>query len=149
RPRAPGAGVAGAAVAAAHVSPRSAVPWRRVGPGWVLAQYWPARFADPRKAIAAPVTLYLISPAGHRYQLHRWAATKNPMYVLDWSGDKTRALLYSTTSGRMQQLTLATGRVSHISLVAPISPFNIGYTRPAGLSCSPPDRSAAAPSSCA
>lgn len=90
RPRAPGAGVAGAAVAAAHVSPRSAVPWRRVGPGWVLAQYWPGRFSYVSKAIAAPVTLYLISPAGRRYQLRRWAATKNPLYVLDWSGDKTR-----------------------------------------------------------
>jgi hypothetical protein len=122
----------GAGVAAAHVSPRSAVPWRRVGPGWVLAQYWPGRISFIHKAIAAPVTLYLISPTGHRYQLHRWAATKDPLYVLDWSGDKTRALLYSATSGRLEQLILATGRVSHISLPAPVNPFMIGYSRPAG-----------------
>lgn len=119
-------------VAATHVSPRAAVPWRRVGPGWVLAQYWPGRISFVHKAIAAPVTLYLISPAGHRYQLHRWAATKDPLYVLDWSGDKTRALLYSTTSGRLEQLTLATGRVSPIRLPTPVSPFMIGYSRPAG-----------------
>ena len=89
----------------------------------MLAQYWPGRFADPGKAIAAPVTLYLISPAGHRYQLHRWAATKNPLYLIDWSGDKTRALLYDQASGRLEQLTLATGRVSHISLPTRVSSF--------------------------
>ena len=81
-------------IAATHVSPRSAVPWRRVGPGWVLAQYWPGRFADPGQAKAAPVTLYLISPAGHRYLLRRWAATKKPLCLTDWSGDKTRVLLF-------------------------------------------------------
>lgn len=118
--------------AASQVSPRAAVPWRRVGPGWVLAEYWPGRFAFIKKAIAAPVTLYLISPAGHRYQLHRWAATKQPLYIADWSGDKTRALLYDVLSGRLEQLTLATGRITPISLPTGIIPFQISYTRPTG-----------------
>ncbi len=108
------------------------MPWRRVGPGWALAQYWPGRFADPGQAKAAPVTLYLISPAGHRYLLRRSAATKSPSYVTDWSGDKTRALLFNLQSGRVEQLTLATGRASPIRLPAQVSPFTISYTRPAG-----------------
>jgi hypothetical protein len=117
---------------AASASPRPSVPWARVGPGWVLAQYWPGRFSYAGKAIAAPVTLYLISPAGHRYQLHRWAATKQPLDLLGWSGDKARALLGDPANGRLEQLTLATGRVSHISLPALVSPFLVGYTQPAG-----------------
>jgi hypothetical protein len=118
--------------AAAHVSPRSAVPWRRVGPGWGLAQYWPGRFYYQSRPKAAPVSLYLISPAGHRYLLRRSAATKNPLYVIDWSGDKTRALLFNAQSDRLEQLTLTTGLVSHISLPPRVSGFTIGYTRPAG-----------------
>jgi hypothetical protein len=127
RPPAPGAGAA-----ATHVSPRSAVPWRRVGPGWVLAQYWPGRFFYQSKPKAASASLYLISPAGHRYLLRRSAATKNPPYVTDWSGDKARALLYDARSGHMEQLTLATGRVSHIRMPSGVPGFTIGYTRPAG-----------------
>lgn len=132
-PLAAGAAARPAASAASQVSPRAAVPWHRVGPGWVLAQYWPGRFADPGKAIAAPVTLYLISPSGHRYQLHRWASTKQPLYVVDWSGDKTRILLFNLLTGRLSQLTLATGRVSPVSLPANVSPFfTVSYTRPTG-----------------
>jgi TolB protein len=118
---------------AGQVSPRAAVPWRRVGPGWVLTQYWPGRFGFVKKAVAAPVTLYLISPAGRRYQLHRWASTKQPLYVVDWSGDKTRVVLFAPLTGRLSQLTLATGRVSPIRLPAGVSPyFTVSYTRPAG-----------------
>jgi hypothetical protein len=117
---------------AAQVSPRSAVPWRRVGPGWVLTEYWPGRFDFVKKAIAAPVTLYLISPSGHRYQLHRWAATKQPLYVNDWSGDKTRILLYNSTTGRLEQMTLATGRVTRVSPPSGVNPYLISYTQPAG-----------------
>jgi hypothetical protein len=118
--------------AAGQVSPRAAVPWPRIGPGWVLAEYWPGRLASNGKAVAAPATLYLISPAGHRYQVHRWAATKQPPQVIDWSGDKSRVLLYLGTTGRVEQLTLATGAVSRITVPAGVIPFVIGYTRPTG-----------------
>ena len=121
-----------ASARAAQVSPRSAVPWRRVGPGWVLTEYWPGRLAYEGKAVAAPATLYLISPAGHRYQLRRSAATKQPWYLIDWSGDKTRALLSSSTGNRLEQLTLATGRVSHITLPPGVEPYVVSYTQPAG-----------------
>jgi hypothetical protein len=129
-PLAAGAAARPATSAAGQVSPRASVPWRRVGPGWELTQYWPGRFQSIKKAIAAPVTLYLISPAGHRYQLYRWAATTKPPSLIDWSGDKARALIYLPITGRLEQLALATGRVSRIS--PPSQVATIGYTRPAG-----------------
>jgi TolB protein len=120
--------------AASQVSPRAGIPWRRVGPGWVLAEYWPGRYGykGGPKGVAAPATVYLISPAGHRYQVHRWAATENPPQLIDWSGDKARALLSSTTRSGLEQLTLATGKISRISLPAGVIPFLVSYTRPTG-----------------
>jgi hypothetical protein len=106
------------------------VPWARVGPGWVLAEYWPARELSGGQVKAAAPTLYLIDPAGLRYVLHRWPATKNPPYVLDWSGDKTRALIGFEGSSKLEQLTLATGQASPVRLPAKVEP--LGYTRPTG-----------------
>jgi TolB protein len=131
-PLAAGAAARPATSAAGQVSPRASVPWRRVGPGWVLAEYWPGRFGYISTAIAAPVTLYLISPPGHRYQLHQWAATKQPLYVIDWSGDKARVLLYDSIKGRLEQMTLATGRVTRISPPSGVNPYLMSYTRPTG-----------------
>lgn len=103
-----------------------------VGPGWVLAQYWPGQLAGLGQAKAAPATLYLISPSGHRYQVHHWATTKRPLYLMDWSGDKARALLYSPITNRIQQLTLATGRNTPVSPPSAVNRFMVSYTRPAG-----------------
>jgi TolB protein len=138
-------GGAGAAAAAGHrASPgsgtvlgagqagaRSAVPWRRVGPGWVLAEYWNGRYAAAGKAVAAPASLYLVDPAGGRYQLYRTAATTSPPVLVDWSGDKTRALLRTATAGGAEQVTLATGAVGRLRLAGQASV--IGYSRPSGL----------------
>jgi hypothetical protein len=123
-----GTRAAGAGLGAGMVGSRSAVPWRRVGAGWVLAEYWPGRFAGAAKPVAAAATLYLIDPAGGRYQLYRWPDTASPPELIDWSGDKTRALL--TTGGALEQLRLATGTVSHLRL--PGGTQVIGYTRPSG-----------------
>jgi hypothetical protein len=73
--------------------------------------------------------LYLFSPAGVRYSLHRWRKTKNPPFLRDWSGDKTRVLL-ATLSGTLEQMVLATGKVSLIHL--PKKADLDGYTRPSG-----------------
>ncbi len=117
---------------AASASPAAAVPWARVGPGWVLAQYWPGRLPDAGQGTAAPVTLFLISPSGHRYQVHHWATTRKPLYVIDWSGDRTRSLLYSPATDRLEQLTLATGRISPISPPSDVTRYIVSYARPAG-----------------
>jgi TolB protein len=95
----------------------------------VLSVYWPGQADDFAKPTAAVPVLYLFDPAGGRYQIRRFPATSNPPFVLDWSGDKTRALL-STGFGNTEQLVLATGKVSQIKL--PEQAFADSFTRPTG-----------------
>jgi hypothetical protein len=107
----------------------AAVPWNRVGPGWVLAQY---TTAAPEGGKAGPVTLYLISPGGARYQLARWPDSRTAPGLVAWSPDGKRAL-FQVFSGkeRAEQLTLATGRKSTFVMQGNATP--IGYTTPRGL----------------
>jgi hypothetical protein len=116
---------------AGQTGPRSAVPWRQVGPGWVLAEYWPGRPVWEFKPRAARATLYLIDPAGGRYRLYQWRATKTPPYLVDWSGDKKRALLsLSPTSSQLEQVVLPTGQTTEFRL--PGDAQALAYTRPTG-----------------
>jgi hypothetical protein len=117
-----------ASLAAGQTGPRSAVPWQKVGPGWVLAEYWPGRQGFPGELRSAAATLYLFDPAGGRYRLYRWPVTKTPPHLTDWSGDKTRALV-STQDGA-EQVVLATGKVIRFRLAGQAQV--IGYTRPGG-----------------
>jgi hypothetical protein len=105
------------------------VPWSHVGPGWVLAQY---TTAAPEGGKTGPVTLFLISPAGARYQLARWPDFRSAPELLAWSPDGKRAL-FQTFSGQggVGQLTLATGRMTTFVMPGAASP--IGYTTPKGL----------------
>lgn len=107
---------------------RAQVPWSRVGPGWELVQYTTRPAVIPVKP--GPVTLYLVGPNGARYSLYRWRASATQPALIAWSGDKTRALL-RFPSGKMGQLTLATGRISTFTLAGHATP--LGYTRPSGL----------------
>ncbi|HEY1617528.1 MAG TPA: hypothetical protein VGG25_07915 [Streptosporangiaceae bacterium] len=52
---------------------RKAVPWRRVGPGWALAEYSATRITG--KFAAGATTLYLVDPQGGRYALITWRAS--------------------------------------------------------------------------
>ena len=105
------------------------VPWNRVGPGWVLAQY---TTAAPEGGKTGPVTLYLISPGGARYQLARWPDNRTAPGLVAWSPDGKRAL-FQVFSGhaRAEQLTLAAGRKSTFVMQGNATP--IGYTTPRGL----------------
>jgi hypothetical protein len=105
------------------------VPWNRVGPGWVLAQY---TTAAPEGGKTGPVTLYLISPGGARYQLARWPDLRSAPELVAWSPDGKRAL-FQVFSGkeRVEQLTLATGRKSTFVMQGNATP--VGYTTPRGL----------------
>ena len=105
------------------------VPWNRVGPGWVLAQY---TTAAPEGGKAGPVTLYLISPGGARHQLARWPDSRTAPGLVAWSPDGKRAL-FQVFSGHDSagQLTLATGRMSTFVMQGNATP--IGYTTPRGL----------------
>jgi hypothetical protein len=79
------------------------VPWSKVGPGWTLAMWNPARGhgvgpLSPGEWTASMLTttLYLIDPAGARYAITTFLPTGNgprPRLV-DWSGDGSHALFY-------------------------------------------------------
>jgi hypothetical protein len=114
---------------AATTAQAAGVPWRHVGPGWVLAQY---TTAAPEGGKAGPVTLYLISPGGARYQLARWPDSRTAPGLVAWSPDGKRAL-FQVFAGkeRTEQLTLATGRKSTFVMQGTATP--VGYTTPRGL----------------
>jgi hypothetical protein len=128
------AGVAAAAQPATPAAPaasatRAGVPWDRVGPGWILAQY---TTAHPEGGASGSETLDLISPSGTRYQLARWPDSRFAPVLLAWSPDGKRAL-FQVFSGKggVEELTLATGQVSTFVLPGMANP--IGYTTPDGL----------------
>jgi hypothetical protein len=124
QPAAPAAAAAPAAPAA-----RAGVPWDRVGPGWILAQY---TTAHPEGGASGPETLDLISPSGTRYQLARWPDSRFAPVLLAWSPDGKRAL-FQVFSGKggVEELTLASGRLSTFVMPGMANP--IGYTTPDGL----------------
>lgn len=109
----------------------SAVPWAAVGPGWVLDTY-----SAGTKARPAPTTLYLVSPAGAKYPLHSWPASKTPVPTLvAWAGDKTQALFEMHSADGLPdgygELSLTTGAMTRMAF-ASASTTPIGYTLPAG-----------------
>lgn len=130
------AGLNAAGLPAGQVGTRAQVPWRSVGPGWVLAEYSASTVPGARHAEGGPTTLYLIDPSGGRYALYRWPnlGAHQPLpQLLDWSGDKARALLIQpeqSSSWEFAQITLATGTVSAVKL--PPNETLIGYTKPDG-----------------
>jgi hypothetical protein len=113
-----------ASVAAASAATPARVPWSKVGRGWELVQYTTGATGKP-----APVTLYLIDPAGHRYALYTWGAHDSAPYLIGWSGDKARAL-FIVGANQYEQLTLATGTLSRGALPRGAEP--IGYAGPGG-----------------
>lgn len=123
-----GAATTGAAQSAAGTA-RAAVPWDRVGTGWVLAQY---TSAQPGGGGSGPEQLYLISPSGSRYQLASWPDDRTAPQLLAWSPDGRHAL-FQVFSGKggVEQLTLATGQMTTFVMQGAASP--IGYTTPHGL----------------
>ncbi len=119
----------GVASAQAATSKAAGVPWSRVGPGWVLAQY---TTAAPEGGKTGPATLYLVSPGGARYKLASWPDNRTAPALLAWSPDGKRALLQVFSGkGGVEQLTLATGRATTFALPGGATP--IGYTTPGGL----------------
>lgn len=102
---------------------RAQVPWSKVGQGWVLAEY-----DSGAAGKTAPVTLYLISPAGVRYSMHTWSGRGTIPSLIAWSGDKTRALL--GLGNQYEQLTLSTGKLTVGKLAGQAQPT--GYTLPDG-----------------
>jgi TolB protein len=126
-----GATTAGGMTGASAAATKTVVPWKSVGPRWVLDTY-----STRTTAKAAPATLYLISPAGAKYPLYTWKASKTlvPLLVA-WAGNKTEALfqLYSpeNTFSGYGELNLLTGKMTRIAFANPAS-STLSYTLPAG-----------------
>jgi TolB protein len=122
---------AGAAQATAPRTASSAVPWRSVGPGWVLDTYSAGTRARP-----APTTLYLVSPGGAKYPLLTWRVSATPApTIVAWAGDKTEALfaLHSANGqpGGYGELNLVTGKMTRVAF-ASAATTPLGYTLPSG-----------------
>jgi TolB protein len=122
----------GAAQATApRTASSAAVPWRSVGPGWVLDTYSAGTRARP-----APTTLYLVSPGGAKYRLLTWPVSATPApTIVAWAGSKTEALfaLHSPNGqpGGYGELNLATGKMTRVAF-ASAATTPLGYTLPSG-----------------
>jgi hypothetical protein len=105
------------------------VPWRHVGPGWVLVEY---TTAVPDGGKTGPAALYLISPGGAKYKLASWPDNRTAPQLLAWSPDGKRAL-FEVFSGKggVEIRTLATGQTTTFALPGGASP--VGFTTPDGL----------------
>jgi hypothetical protein len=110
---------------------RSGSPLASVGRGWTLAEYSGATSFDKTPSKAGATTVYLVSPQGARTALYTWAATKDPAWrLVDWSGDKSRALFVSAKQNTVGQLDLATRKFTSFTL--PAGTQAISYSRPGG-----------------
>lgn len=138
----PAATSAAPAVApAAHgiEAPRDTIPWEQVGPGWLLATWSPYQGHSPGVEVpnqpdveTVVTTLFLVDPQGGRYPITTFGPGPGTDYqVVDWSGDKTRALLttYGMT-GSYLEVDLRTGAQTPLTFRDPhASPR---YTPPDG-----------------
>jgi hypothetical protein len=127
--------------------PASQIPWDQVGPGWILAAWSPTQGLNPGQTppagqpAAAPVTLYLLDPAGGRYAITTFPPSKgagpdDPSHtpqLADWSGDGRHALFeeFVDAGGNttVTEVDLATGAKQ--TFTAP-SYTSVTYSRPTG-----------------
>lgn len=119
-------------------APRSDVPWDEVGPGWVLALWSEALPHSAGEEPApgepsrdeAPVTLFLVDPAGSRYSIATLPAPQGGrLGLVDWSGDGSRALLAANYVEPTEAISvdLRTGEQT----ATPVEGY-VHYTRPDG-----------------
>ncbi|WP_264033075.1 hypothetical protein [Mycobacterium fragae] len=132
-----------AAQPAAHgvEAPIDTIPWSHVGPGWMLAEWTPATSHRPGEMPApneptwdkVATTLYLVDPAGGRYPIITFPPGSTARLV-DWSGDRSRALFDvakpgSMTGGTVISVDLRNGK----QIAFPVGKGGpIGYARPDG-----------------
>ena len=123
--------VATKAAGASTEATQSGGPVASAGPGWTLAEYSAAGVSEGKPGRAGATTLYLVSPQGTKTTLYRWGAAGEPGWrLVDWSGDKARALFVGSTPNSVGQLVLATGKFTSFKL--PGGTQAISYSRPDG-----------------
>ena len=129
-------GAAPATPVAVTEAPVKDVPWSKVGPGWMLAEWspviphQPGEQRDPDEPTHETVgtTLYLVDPAGARYGITTFAPGAE-MRLVDWSGDGSHALFTGSYASPTSAISvdLHTGEQTTI----PIDGYP-RYTRPNG-----------------
>lgn len=112
------------------------VPWDKVGPGWMLAEWSPVTPhrtgeqpapGEPTSETAS-TTLFLVDPTGNRYAITTFAPGSD-LRLADWSGDGGHALLtqaYVTPTSAIS-VDLHTGEQTTL----PVAGYP-RYTRPNG-----------------
>jgi len=118
----------------------SAIPWARVGSGWLLALWGPnaGSGAGPLPAGDVPrdqetTSLFLVDPLGGRY-LVASLPPPAPSTLAGWSGDGRRALVTSTDGSKttVTEIDLTSGRT--LNQFGQSGALDVvGYTRPLGL----------------
>ena len=129
--------------------PASQIPWNQVGPGWILATWNPTPGLDPGQTppagqpTAAPLTLYLLDPAGGRYAITTFPLSPSegpgdPGHtpsLADWSGDGRHALFEDEFAAgghaTMTEVDLATGAKQTFT-AGPCCSARVAYSRPTG-----------------
>ena len=130
-------------LAKGQTASRQAIPWKQVGPGWVLT-LWdssPASTQSEQPLTTVPgesADLYLMNPQGGRYLVTTFPIGDTPT-LSAWSGDGRRAVLVGEGEGAgsgedpgtaVTEIDLATGAVQTINLPTSES---ISYSNPTGL----------------
>ena len=122
--------------AAGTESPASAIPWSRVGPGWMVTLWGPHAAVAPGPSSSdweqQPTTVFLVNSAGGRYLVTTLPAPSDYSLV-DWSGDGRRVLLLEpggSGGSTFDDVDLATGRVLHS--VTQSENGSARFTRPTG-----------------
>lgn len=115
---------------------RAAVPWAKVGAGWLLAT-WSTSPAVSSGAVTPPATVYLVDPQGGRYDLG--PAPKTGV-LTDWSGDGDEALFLvpttpastGTISYGAAVVNLRTGATSQFPVGAEVGSDAVQFSKPDG-----------------
>jgi len=105
------------------------VDWDAVGPGWTLALY---DATDVDTWADAPSVLYLVDPAGTRYEVAAWTAPPYPYGLADWAGTGDAALvrIAGPSAAVVDLRTGATTATMALSPLAPDAPLS--FTTPTG-----------------
>jgi hypothetical protein len=120
-------------------APIDTIPWSQVGPGWVLATWSPLTGHRPGNTptdepdpYTVSTTLYLVDPQGGRYPITTFPPAKGVApELIDWSGDKTRALMSPLGMTKaLIEVDLRTGKQTPITLSDPSA--DAQYTLPDG-----------------
>ncbi len=106
--------------------PGHLVDWDAVGPGWTLVLY---DATDLVTATTKPTVLYLVDPAGARYEVASWPS--GPYEIADWAGTGDAALVLNGAGAAI--VDLRTGlETATVTLPSDWYGLPVSFTAPTG-----------------